>query len=822
MKKKYFIRIAFSFILVCLGIILSVASQKKVQAYPTDLKKYQQVDTEFRAVWVATVYNLDIKKMKSTSETDINEWKKAYLTILDNAQAANLNVIIFQIRPCNDAFYPSKYNPWSEYLCGYGTDPGFDPLQWMIEVTHERGMEYHAWMNPYRASVNSEFSIVQSDKVIDYNDQDLQNYKNSYFSGLKAQGGKNTDGSSIDNPVFASGEELKHNVVLGTEGKFVLNPAADETIDHLKNTITEVIENYDIDGIHFDDYFYPYTKPYTSVGTNNDFKGKSFSTEPMIDYADYQTYIKNGGTLSIYDWRRSNTDRLIQNLSIMIEELNKKRTTPCAFGISPAARWAPTIESCPAGSERGAEGGMSGSCNNYYSYSDLYANTKKWVDEKWIDYILPQSYTQLDGSYGEIVKWWSDVVKNSPVKLYIGTALYQLGEWNAPSEVYYQIRYNQSSGFNVSGYSMYDYTSMTVGKGKSGMNLVKNSLWKNNALTPTYAKYTYPSTVEKTAEVIQIKEIANSSLRVTYELVSDAKAYGLYKFTDEDINNPDNYTPDKLIAMNLQNNDGFTITNYDELAKYVIVTYAKDNSLHIGKQVDFTNIVVNNPPQIEIVYQPTEVLVEKPIQLKFKISDVDQEVLSYKVYLLLGNNETLIEDKTSQGGLIEIETNGYYVSMKNMKFKIVVSDELNETIVETDLFHVVEKCTTHQPMSEATCTSASVCTICQAIIQPPLGHTPSDWIVDVEATCTAEGRRHKVCTKCKELVVDESIPNASHKWLDATTQAPKTCTACGITEGEKLPTKKNCNSCNKNSVAVWLNIFILFTTIPLIMRKRKK
>ncbi len=781
------------FIIVSCSILTLVGIKTNgVQAYtPPNLKIYEQVDTEFRAVWVATVYNLDIPKLKSTSTEDIEIWKNAYLTILDDAQAAHMNAIIFQIRPCNDAFYPSKYNPWSEYLYSYGENPGFDPLQWMIEVTHARGMEYHAWMNPYRASVSSEIKIVEQSgtirHVIDYDDSELQEYKKRYFASLKEKGEIAFDGTLIDNPVFATEEELEHNVVLGTEEKFVLNPALDETIEHLENTIREVIENYEIDGIHFDDYFYPYTATYSSIGTNANFKGKSFSTEPIIDYADYQDYVSRGGVLSIYNWRRDNINRLIENLSIMIRELNTTKERPCAFGISPAGRWAPSIESCPAGSERGAEGGMSGSCYNYYSYSDLYADTKKWVDEEWVDYILPQVYSQLGGSYEEVVKWWSKEMADSPVKLYIGSPLYQQDEWGSNLEVYNQIRYNQSEGHRVDGYSMYDYTSMTKGKGKSGINSIVKYLWKCQALTPIYKGYTYQNSVSDIAKEKIIQKVDDDTLRIEYHMISDAKAYGLYKFTMEDITDSSNYTADKLVSMNLQGCDYFTLSSYDENATYVIVTYAMDNSLHIGKKVDFTTIIENQPPIIEVLELPKEVLVEQPIQAKFRITDRDSEdSVSFQIYLIRGISEVLCVEQTGIEEDIVVNVKGFFVETEGLKFKIIATDGKAETMLITDYFDVVESCTTHSPISEATCTEDSVCSMCGNVIQPALGHEISEWKIETEASCTSEGKRYKECTRCGEKIEEETIAKKEHEWKEADCTTPKTCTICGQTEGEAL------------------------------------
>ena len=132
----------------------------------SSLDSYQQEESDMRAVWVATVSNLNISPQSGKGEAAINQWKNYYLEILDTAEASNLNTINFQIRPNNDAFYPSKYNPWSTFLTADGSDPGWDPLKWMIEVTHARGMEYHAWLNPYRTSVSSlNMSLTSKDPV---------------------------------------------------------------------------------------------------------------------------------------------------------------------------------------------------------------------------------------------------------------------------------------------------------------------------------------------------------------------------------------------------------------------------------------------------------------------------------------------------------------------------------------------------------------------------------------------------------------------------------------------------------------------------------
>ena len=818
MKKKI---VLLSIFLLTISTLLIVKSKNVIAYTGADkLKNYQQVDTEFRGVWVATVYNLDMKKQKGTNAEAINEWKNRYLTILDTAKANNLNAIIFQIRPCNDAFYPSEYNPWSEYLCGYGVNPGWDPLEWMIEVTHEYGLEYHAWLNPYRATVSSNVSIIEKSgtirNVVDYDDQKLQADKKSVFGSLKNRAGKTPSGSDYQNPVFSEGKQLEHNVVLGAEDKYVLNPAASETIEHLENTIEEIITNYNIDGIHFDDYFYPYTATYSSIGTVKEYKGLSFSTEPKIDYADYQAYKTAGGELSLYNWRRENVNKLISNLSKLVRDKNAQKETPCAFGISPAARWAPSLEACSANPERGAEGGMSGSCNNYYSYSDLYADTKKWVDEEWIDYILPQAYTKLGSGYEEIVRWWSEAVKNSKTKLYIGTATYQLDSWNDVSEVYYQIRYNQSEKLNVSGYVMYDYTSLTKGKGKIGINLVTRGCFKNDALTPIYSTYNYKNTVEELSTIKKIIASEENAYDVLVEKVNDAKAYAIYQFDDIESIKTENCLASNMVAMNLNSDDALSIKKYDETKIYVLATISKSNTIYIGETIDFTKNI-NHVPTVTITDLKSEYLLNDSVNFNITIDDVDKDILDVKVYAVIGKNEQMIRSNQFESGIIKINWNHNISTDTNgISIKVVVNDGFNEVTYTSEKFKLVEYCSQHS-FEPADCTTPKTCSLCGYEEGEPLGHD-LEHHEGKDATCTSAGyEEYDTCKRCDYTTYQE-IPARGHEWVDATTEAPKTCTRCKETVGEKLPTeKKNCK--NKKTILTIVSLVSLSMTLITIKRK---
>ena len=827
------------------SFFLVEATTKEEWSGSGSLKKYENVDTEFRAVWVCTVANMDISRQTDTSEKSIQEWKQQYIEILDNAQKYNLNTIIFQIRPCNDAFYPSKYNPWSQYLCGYGKDPGWDPLEWMLEVTHERGMEYHAWMNPYRVTTTADEKIVKNtgsgntvvENVYDYDDNSLQEMKKKVFKELKNKAISNGM-KDVDNPVFYEDEELEYNVVLGTESKYVLNPASPNTITHLENTIREVVENYDIDGIHFDDYFYPNDCAYISSGTNLDFKGLTFSTESYVDYKDYLNYKGNGGNLSIYDWRRENVNKLIESLSKIIRNTNETKERPCAFGISPAGRWAPSPESCPAGSPRPAEGGMKGSCGNYYSYSDLFADTKKWVDEEWIDYLLPQVYSELTGGYTEVIEWWSKEMNDSTVKLYAGTGLYQVDQWGNEDEMYYQIRYNQSKGNRVDGYSLFRYVNLLNGKGKSSMSLVRKSLWKTNSLTPLYSKYEYKHEVSELAKINRIIEGAEDTRRLFYDEVEDAKAYILYKTIDKDVSELDSTD---IVEMNFKN-VGYFDLNYNENYKYYLATVSKDNTIYFdGNTISFENTEMNEPPYITLktdIYD--NIIIDTKLTIKFEIVDAENAELEISTYFVENGKESLI-NHIVEDNMVIIEWESPYVDCQELKFKIVVNDGVKESVFETKTFDVVEKCV--HSYNEATCEENAQCILCGKIIQEALGHKWVDAtckgpkhcstcsviegsaighteVVDkgYDATCEKEGLTDgSHCSVCNEVIKEQTkIEKKEHTWVDATKKAPKTCSVCGTTEGEKL------KGCKKTSILLILSGVFTLTSALVLFRKRGK
>ena len=382
MKSKLLMLLG-SLLLFCMSFS-AVTSTSKVKEQP---KPKQQ--KEFRGVWVASVANIDWPSKKGLSE---EEQKREYLEILDNVQRWNMNAVVVQVKPTGDSFYPSKYGPWSEYLTGkQGVNPGYDPLKFMVEEAHKRGIEFHAWFNPYRLSMNTDRSKLSSDSI-----------------------------------VFR-----KPDWIVEYDKKLYLNPGVPGVDDYVVDSIMEVVKNYDIDAVHMDDYFYPY-------------KVKN------QEYPDNDTFRKYGGKFySKEDWRRDNVNQLIEQLSKDI-----KKTKPnVKLGISPFGVWRNASTDPLKGSNTKA---------GVQNYDDLYADILLWVDNNWIDYVVPQIYWNQGfnlADYDTLVNWWSEAVSGKKTELYIGQAAYKVKEWKNSSELLNQIDYNRSFP-QVKGSIFFSYKSL--------------------------------------------------------------------------------------------------------------------------------------------------------------------------------------------------------------------------------------------------------------------------------------------------------------------------------------------------------------------------
>ncbi|MBB6735186.1 family 10 glycosylhydrolase [Cohnella zeiphila] len=333
---------------------------------------------ELRGAWISTVYNLDWPS--TASYGDPAKQEAEYDKLLDDLQAIGINAVFVQVRPMGDALYPSRLVPWSKYLTGtQGKDPGYDPLAFMVEETHKRGMRFEAWFNPFRAAA-----------------------------------GSTTDGLAA-NHVAAEHPDW----IVQAGATQYINPGIPAARQHVIDAIMEVVNGYDIDGVHLDDYFYP--------------SGTAFA-----DDAAYLQY-NDGSFANKGDWRRDNVNRFVRDLGQAIHAAKPS----VSFGISPFGVWR-NQSADPTGSATKA---------SVTSYDDMYADTRTWIRQGWIDYIAPQIYWSLSFSaarFDILAEWWGNEVKGTGVKLYVGHAPYKLGTteagWQSPQEIVNQLKYDADSG----------------------------------------------------------------------------------------------------------------------------------------------------------------------------------------------------------------------------------------------------------------------------------------------------------------------------------------------------------------------------------------
>jgi uncharacterized lipoprotein YddW (UPF0748 family) len=335
---------------------------------------------QVRAEWIASVTNIDWPSRTGLSAA---EQQAELVRWLDEAVARRLNTVILQVRPTADAFWPSPWEPWSQWLTGtQGQDPGYDPLGFAVAEAHRRNLELHAWFNPYRVAMNADPSRLRP-----------------------------------DHPA-----RVHPDWVVPYGGKLYYNPGIPEVRRFTEDAILDAVRRYDVDAVHFDDYFYPYPVA-----------GQQFDDETT-----YQRYGAADFPVKA-DWRRDNVNRLISELAARIAEVKPW----VKFGVSPFAVWRNQATD-PAGSDTTA---------GVQTYDDLGADTRKWVREGWLDYLVPQAYWTIGfapADYAKVMSWWAGVVDGTGVQLYAGQANYKVGvstqspEWMDPAELSRHLTFNRS------------------------------------------------------------------------------------------------------------------------------------------------------------------------------------------------------------------------------------------------------------------------------------------------------------------------------------------------------------------------------------------
>lgn len=433
---------------------------------------------EFRAVWIATVANID---WPTTNTDSVEKQKKDFLTILDTYKKLNYNVVIVQIRSAGDAMYPTNLAPWSKYLTGkqgLAPFPFYDPLDWMITEAHNRGFEFHAWLNPYRATMDLNTVALSPSHDVNIHPEWMIKYG----------------------------------------GKYYYNPALPEVQTHLLNIVDEVVTKYDIDAIHFDDYFYPYR-----------ITGENFN--------DTASYVKYGKGLNLEDWRRDNVNTYVKNTFNSIKKLKPW----VQFGISPFGVWRNKSVD-PRGSDTQA-----GQTN----YDDLFADPMAWMEDSYIDYILPQLYWSIDhrtASYAKLIKWWAENTKNTAI--YIGNGSYKINtdsdkKWFNPNEIPNQIDLTRTYP-NIGGNAFFS-AKWFVNKNKVVTDLLLQKQYKYPALPYVVPHSRKIGTEQPQVCDIKIKvDTAMVTLNFpTKDQVRYVLLYGAKNNSKLDVNNP-SYIVDKI------------------------------------------------------------------------------------------------------------------------------------------------------------------------------------------------------------------------------------------------------------------------------------
>jgi uncharacterized lipoprotein YddW (UPF0748 family) len=350
-----------------------------------------QATRELRGMWLTTVNNIDFPSKPGLPEAQV---KAEYLAWLDLAVAQHHNAIFVHVRPSGDAFWPSQYAPWSEWLTGRrdGKSPGWDPMAFMVDEAHKRNLELHAWFNPYRGSQPG-----------------------------PAGAGADFTKLAPTNPLRAH-RDWAIAYPTGPTSRLYFDPGNPAARAFVEDAILEAVRNYDIDGVHFDDFFYPYPE-----------KGQ--------DFPDRASYAKRANKAqSLANWRRDNVNTFVREMSVRIKQVKPW----VQFGVSPFGIW------------RNASADKRGSATDGLQSNDaIYADTRLWVQKGWLDYIVPQLYWAIGfakADYAKVLPWWSSLVKGTGVRLYIGMADYRVGEkgpWSDPAQLDKQMTLNNK--YAVSG-----------------------------------------------------------------------------------------------------------------------------------------------------------------------------------------------------------------------------------------------------------------------------------------------------------------------------------------------------------------------------------
>ena len=418
---------------------------------------------EFRGVWIATVYNLDWPARGARTD----QQKAGLVLMLDRLKDAGINAVFFQIRSESDAMYESSIEPWSYWLTGrQGTPPSpfYDPLAFAIDEAHKRGMELHAWFNPFRAR-RAGSSAVAANHVT----------------------------------------KVHPEWVLKVGSVGILDPGQAAVRDYVTSVVMDVVRRYNIDGVHFDDYFYPY--PPNQISTQ--------------DAATFES--ENRGFTSLFDWRRDNVNIFVAQVGDSIRAV--KPTVE--FGISPFGIW-----------RNGVPAGITG----MDAYNVIFADPLAWIKERSIDYLVPQLYWRFGGSqdYALLAPWWAEQIGD--LHLYTGNALYRAERATnpnvlfSPDEIPDQIRFNRDY-LGILGAVLFRARNVSHFSSQGIVEILKSDLYRHPALTPPMTWK--PSVSPEVPGELRADWLSETEFALTWNVVRGAQRYVVYRVPLDANQDPD-------------------------------------------------------------------------------------------------------------------------------------------------------------------------------------------------------------------------------------------------------------------------------------------
>ena len=605
---------------------------------------YEEKETEFRGSWVSFFAgDLATFTTKEQMMSQLND-------VLDHFEYFNMNTIVFHIRTHNDALYPTDLAPMSSYVKNCNFEE-WDYLEWFIEQCHARGIEFHAWLNPYR--------IISANSYGE--DQDPVEEAKAYITQKYANCEKNP-AHDLNNVLISTGV-----------GGAILNPGIPEVRDYIVDVCMEVIEKYDVDAIHFDDYFY---------------------ISDVDDNAQKKLY---GSGMSTADFRRSRVNLFIEQLSQEIYNYNVENNRAVQLGISPTGVYRNGSYVAPSAYKYDSNGNLtyptySGTGGYAHYDASLYCDTKKWIDNEWIDYICPQNYQSLDNPYAPhaaVSDWWNGVVAKKDCRLYMGIGQYKTTEtadsnkgWKYNDEEFLmQLRYNANLE-NVDGVCIYQYKTLAKLKENADLKTLVAEYWTKPALNPIVIKYADNFTDSTNISNLKLYESA-TAYALSWDKNESVRRYAIYKTVNG---------VKTLIGFSGNSSKefvSFTDPNKESNATYSVVPITCANSFGVE-----ATVLSSNVSKLEYAIGKIDITVTAPTKLggTYMVIFSNPEINfgdkgTYQIFVKEGTNsewKEVVKSKEFTG----TNSNRLTYSQNGLKTYIKVVCTNNMGVFESEIYQV--------------------------------------------------------------------------------------------------------------------------------------